>query len=279
MATPLLTHHSLPGALGPILVDVRTTSREAVMPAVLIHHGFKGFKDFAFLPVFADRLARAGFTAVTVSVSGSGVDEAGNFTHLDRFAVNTYSRELDDLGTVIKALDRGAFGTATPTSIGVVGHSRGGGMALCLARETPRISAVVTWAAIGNARRHTDEELAAWREAGTIKILHQRTRQYLPLNYEVAEDYLRDEQGRFDIPLAAKTIARPWLLVHGTADESVPISEAGALAQCAADPRSEALYLEGAGHTFGTVHPWAGPTADSEKLFDATTRFLTRHLE
>ncbi len=279
MATPLLTHHSLPGALGPILVDVRTTSREAVMPAVLIHHGFKGFKDFAFLPAFADRLARAGFTAVTVSVSGSGVDEAGNFTHLDRFAVSTYSRELDDLGAVIKALDRGAFGTATPTSIGLVGHSRGGGMALCLARETPRIGAVVTWAAIGNARRHTAAELAVWREAGTIKILHQRTRQYLPLNYEVAEDYLRDTAGRFDIPLAAKTLARPWLLVHGTADESVPISEACALAQCAADPRSEALYLEGAGHTFGTVHPWAGPTADSEKLFDATTRFLTRHLE
>jgi dienelactone hydrolase len=279
MATPLLIHHTLPGALGPILVDVRTTPRESAMPAVLIHHGFKGFKDFALLPAFADRLARAGFTAVTVSVSGSGVDEAGNFTHLDRFAGNTYSRELDDLGAVIKALDRGAFDTATPTSIGVVGHSRGGGMALCLARETPRIGAVVTWAAIGTARRHTAEELAAWREAGTIKILHQRTRQYLPLNYEVAEDYLRDTAGRFDIPLAAKTLARPWLLVHGTADESVPVSEAYALAQCAADPRSEALYLEGAGHTFGTAHPWAGPTADSERLFDATTRFLTRYLE
>jgi hypothetical protein len=54
MATPLLLHHSLPGALGPILVDVRTTSREADLPAVLIHHGFKGFKDFALLPCFAD---------------------------------------------------------------------------------------------------------------------------------------------------------------------------------------------------------------------------------
>lgn len=279
MATPLLTHHSLPGALGPILVDIRATTREVAMPAVLIHHGFKGFKDFALLPLFADRLARAGFTALTVSVSGSGVDEAGNFTHLDRFAVNTYSRELDDLGAVIDALDRGTFGTSSPTSIGIVGHSRGGGMALCLARETPRIGAVVTWAAISTARRHTEEELAAWRAVGTIEILHQRTREYLPLSYEVVEDYLEHEQGRFNIPVAAATIARPWFLVHGTADETVPVSEARALAECAADPRSEALYLEGAGHTFGTVHPWAGPTTDSEKLFDATARFLSRHLE
>ena len=68
MATPLLIHHSIPGALGPILVDVRTTPSEGAMPAVLIHHGFKGFEDFALLPSFADRLARAGFIAVTVSV-------------------------------------------------------------------------------------------------------------------------------------------------------------------------------------------------------------------
>lgn len=279
MATPLLTHHSLPGALGPILVDVRATTREIAMPAVLIHHGFKGFKDYALLPLFADRLARAGFTAITASVSGSGVDESGNFTHPERFAVNTYTRELDDLGVVIDALDGGALGTVRPTSVGIVGHSRGGGMALCLARETPRIGAVVTWAAIGTARRHTEQEVAAWRKAGTIEILNQRTRQYLPLDYVVVEDYLKHEHDRFNIPLAAATIARPWLLIHGTADETVPVSEARALAECAADPRSEALFVEGAGHTFGTVHPWAGPTAHSEQLFDATARFLSRHLE
>jgi dienelactone hydrolase len=279
MATPLLTHHSLPGALGPILVDVRATSRSTAMPAVIVHHGFKGFKDYAFIPPFADRLARAGFTAITASVSGSGVDAEGNFTHLERFAVNTYSRELDDLGLVIRALDRGELGTAPPTSLGIVGHSRGGGMALCLARETPWISAVVTWAALGKARRHSDEELAAWRKAGTIEVLHQRIRQYLPLDFVVAEDCLLHEQGRLNIPQAAATLDRPWLLIHGTSDETVPIEEGRALASNATDPRFEALYLEGAGHTFGAVHPWAGPTPHTEQLFDATTRFLSRYLE
>lgn len=278
MATPTLSHHIVPGALGEILVDVRAASRGPGQPAVLVHHGFKGFKDYAFLPIFAERLARAGFTAVNLSVSGAGVDAAGNFTRLDRFASNTYSRELDDLGVVIRALCAGELGNAPPSSLGVVGHSRGGGMALCLARETAAIGAVATWAAIGQARRHNDAELAAWRKAGTVAILHQRLRIHLPLNFEVVEDCLLHEQGRFNIPEAAHSLGRPWLQVHGTADQTVKFSEAESLA-LAAGVGHQPLFLEGADHTFGTTHPWSGTTPDSERAFDATVRFFSRVLK
>lgn len=277
MATPTLTHHLLPGALGEILVDVRAASRDQAQPAVLLVHGFKGFKDYAFLPVFAERLAKSGFVAVTASVSGAGVDAEGNFTRLDRFAVNTYSRELDDLGAVVRALLAGTLGTAAPSRLGVVGHSRGGGMALLLARETPAIGAVATWAAIGRARRHSDAELAAWRAVGTIRILHQRLRIHLPLAYDVAEDCLAHEHGRLDIPAAAAGLERPWLQVHGTADQTVPFAEAEALA-AGAGAGHELLALEGADHTFGAQHPWGGETPDVARLFDRTARFLARHL-
>lgn len=278
MATPTLTHHVLPGALGEILVDVRAASRDHAQPAVLLVHGFKGFKDYAFLPVFAERLAKSGFVAVTVSVSGAGVDADGNFTLLDRFAVNTYSKELDDLGVVVRALQAGELGTAAPSSLGVVGHSRGGGMALLLARETPAIRAVVTWAAIGQARRHSDEELAAWRTLGTIKILHQRLRIHLPLAFDVAEDCLAHEHGRLDIPAAAATLGRPWLQVHGKTDGTVPFAEAEAITAVAGGGH-ETLFLDGADHTFGATHPWAGPTPAMTQVFDTTARFLARHLE
>lgn len=277
MATPMLTHHTLPGALGEILVDVRTTSRDVRLPAVLIVHGFKGFKDYAFFPPIAERLARAGFVAVTASVSGSGVDGAGNFTRLEQFASNTYSRELDDLGIVIRALLSGQLGVKVPSSLGVVGHSRGGGMVLCLARETPAITSVVTWAAISKARRHSEAELEAWRTVGTIKVLHQRLRIHLPLNYEVAEDCLRHEHGRLDIPEAAHTLGRPWLQVHGTGDSSVRFDEAESLAAVAGSMH-ETLFLPEADHTFGAKHPWAGPTADFQRVADATVTFLSKTL-
>ena len=277
MATPTRTTHRLPGALGEILVDVRAASRATPQPAVLLVHGFKGFKDYAFLPPFAERLAKGGFAAITVSVSGSGVDEAGDFTRLDRFRKNTYSIELDDLHVVVRALLAGELDLAPPTSLGVVGHSRGGGMALLLAREVPAVRAVATWAGIGVARRHTDRELAMWRKLGTIEILHQRLRIRLPLDFDVAEDCLAHEHGRLDIPAASRALARPWLQVHGTADGTVTFEEAERLAADAGTGH-ESLWLEGADHTFGAVHPWRGPTPECERVFDATARFLARHL-
>ncbi|HET9134607.1 MAG TPA: dienelactone hydrolase family protein [Gemmatimonadales bacterium] len=277
MATPTRTSHRIPGALGEILVDVRAASRATPQPAVLLVHGFKGFKDYAFLPPFAERLAKAGFAAVTVSVSGSGVDEAGDFTRLERFRKNTYSIELDDLHVTVQALRAGELGVAPPTSLGVVGHSRGGGMALLFAREVPAVRAVATWAGIGVARRHTDRELEIWRKLGTIEILHQRLRIRLPLDFDVAEDCLAHEHGRLDIPAAARALDRPWLQVHGTADGTVTFEEAERLA-ADAGAGHEPLWLEGADHTFGAVHPWRGPTPACEQVFDATARFLARHL-
>lgn len=279
MATPVLSRRSLPGALGEILVDLRTTAPASRQPAVLLVHGFKGFKDYSFIPVFADRLARAGFTAVSVSVSGAGVDDAGEFTRLDRFAVNTYSRELDDLHSVVDSLRQGDLGVPAPSSLGVVGHSRGGGMALLLAGEEPAIGAVATWAGIGRMRRHSDAEIAVWKRLGRIEIPHQRLRIPLPLDYEVAEDYLRHADTRFDLGRAVAGLGRPWLQVHGTADQTVGIGEADELAARAEPGLVRRLIIEGADHTFGSRHPWAGISDHAEQVFGATTAFLSRHLD
>ena len=65
MATPTLTRHELAGTLGPIYVDVRAGGRATPRPAVVVLHGFKGFKDWGFFPPFAERIARAGMTAGT----------------------------------------------------------------------------------------------------------------------------------------------------------------------------------------------------------------------
>jgi fermentation-respiration switch protein FrsA (DUF1100 family) len=118
-----------------------------------------------------------------------------------------------------------------------------------------------------------------WQRLGTIEIPHARLGINLPLNYVVAEDCLRHEAGRLNISLAAATLNRPWLLVHGTEDESVPLAEAHELLQQSDRSWTEALFIEGAGHTFGATHPWQGPTDHTERLFDATARFFIHHLD
>ena len=78
-------------------------------------------------PPFAERMARAGFTAVSLNFSGSGVDDGGEFTLPERFGHNTFTAEIRDARAVIDALTRGELGIAPPPSLGLVGHSRGGG--------------------------------------------------------------------------------------------------------------------------------------------------------
>jgi uncharacterized protein len=276
MATSVVSHHQIDGALGPILIDVRTTSPRARQPAVLVLHGFRGYKSVGLLVAIAERLARAGFTAVNVSVSGAGVDEAGEFQYPERFAHNTYSREMNDIRQVIAAILEGKLGVAIPSALGLLGYSRGGGVALCIAREVPAVDAVVTWAAIATIRRYTDEEIEAWRALGRITT-ETRTGEPLPMDFEIVEDALAHAD-RFDIGLAARLLQRPWLLVQGTEDDTVPVEEGGELALQSTDERFESLLIPGADHAFTARQPWERMTPQLEKLFNATTRFFSRHL-
>ena len=275
MATPVLETFALDGALGPIAVDVRAQSRTAARPAVLIVHGFKGFKDWGMFPPFAERLARSGVTAISCNVSGSGMT-GETFTHPDRFARNSYSREVADIRTVIEAVQSGALGVAPPPRLGLVGHSRGGGTSILAAARDSRVSALVTWAAISTVRRWDEITMASWRAAGRLEVLNGRTGDVMPMLVEVLDDALANADDTLDIAAAAARLTAPWLIVQGTADAAVPPSEAEALR--AAAPAAELLLLEGAGHTFGTVHPWRGSTPDFDRTMEATIRWFARWL-
>jgi uncharacterized protein len=278
MATPTLTKHALSGTLGEILVDVRAGGRGSPRPAVVVVPGFKGFKDWGMFPPFAERLARAGISAVSVNLSGSGVDDAGDFTLIDRFGHNTYSAELDDALQVVDALVRGALGVAPPSSIGLVGHSRGGGIGVLAAAEDRRIAALATWAAISSVERWSPAEQRAWREAGVKEIVNARTGQRLPLYPDVLDDIDSHAAVRLDILGAAGRLAIPWLIVHGAEDESVSSLEAEALHAAARGDLARHLPIAGAGHTFGTVHPWRGETPAFRLVADETLGFLAAHL-
>ena len=278
MATPTLSKATIPGVLGPLFIDVRAANRHQPGPAVIVLHGFKGFKDWGMFPPFAERLAKAGFTAVSFNVSGSGVDDAGASVFPERFGHNTFGAEVRDLDTVLAALDAGQLGVARPSSVGLVGHSRGGGMAILWAARQPRISALVTWAAIATVRRWNPDQCRAWREAGVLQIVNARTKEVLPMYLDTLDEIEALGATTLDIEAAAAAVAVPWLLVHGAADEAVPLAEATRLAALARPGTVEPLVVEGAGHTFGAVHPLAGIPAHLELVFDGSIRLLSRSL-
>ncbi|MGE0351690.1 MAG: alpha/beta hydrolase family protein [Gemmatimonadales bacterium] len=271
MATPTLQKCSLPGALGPILIDLRTGEPGRPRPAVVVLHGFKGFKDWGMFPPLAERLARAGFAVVSYNASGSGVDDAGEFSFPERFGRNTYSAELEDLGRVLEALRSGNLGASAPSAVSLVGHSRGGGIAVLHAARDPGIATLVTWAAIGSVDRWSDPAKEAWRRRGYVNIQNARTGQVMPLGTGILDDIAQGAGNGLNIRRAAAGVKAPWLILHGEADESVDVADARALA--AANPAATLKLIPEAGHTFGAVHPFKGMTPELEQVFDATVKW------
>ncbi len=281
MATPTRTSHRLPGDLGEILIDVRAGGRDSPRPAIVVVHGWKGFKDWGMFPPLAERLARAGFATVTFNLSGSGVNDEGELVWPDRFARDTYTAELNDVETVVDALAMGELGVAPPSSIGLVGHSRGGGVGVLHAARDPRIRALVTWAAISSVERWSPHVVSEWRSAGSIEVLNTRTGQRLQLITDILDEVERHAGGSLDILGAANRVAIPWLIVHGTEDEAVTHKEADALRAASPLGTTRLLAVEESGHTFGAAHPWDSQKHDTpalRRVFDMTLAWFAAHL-
>ncbi len=278
MATPKLSDVTLPGTLGEIQVSVRAAGRSSPRPAVVLLHGYKGFRTWGFFPTLADRLARAGFSAVTFSASGSGVDAAGEFVHPDRFGHNTYSAELADLRLVLTALWEGKLGTAAPTALGLMGHSRGGGIAVLQSARDQRVGALVTWATIGTVDRWSAATKADWRAKGRIDVINSRTHQVLPQYVDVLEEVEKQGGNRLDLELAAREVKAPWLLLHGEDDDNVPSAESERLHAASGKGTTELKIVSSTGHTFGGKHPLEGIPEPLERTMQATVNFFGAHI-
>jgi pimeloyl-ACP methyl ester carboxylesterase len=265
----------------PLRGDVLLPDGEAAArPTVVVCHGFKGFKNWGFFPELGRRLAQGGFLAILFNFSGSGIGpDLENFTDLDCFAGDTMSRQLDDLGCILDALETGRLPDAAPDldRMAVLGHSRGGATALLRAREDRRIRAVVTWASVSTLWRYSERELEAWKRQGFLEFLNTRTQQQMRIDYAAVAD-LEKNRERYDVVRAVAELRVPLLLVHGEQDLSVPVQEGRDL-RAARTPGNTTLHeVKGAGHTFGAVHPWAGTTPALDEAMGVSLEWLQGHL-
>ena len=264
----------------PIRGNIHVPAHADRAPVIVICHGFKGFKDWGSFPAVAAWFAAAGWYAVRFNFSLNGIGEDGvTFTRLEDFRRNTLTRELDDLSDVLDAvLDRRILPVDADTGrLALLGHSRGGGVAILQTASDPRVRALVTWAAVATFDRWGPESKRLWRERGVLDVLNARTNQLMPLGVEVLEDFERNA-ARLDVLDAAARIDVPFLVVHGDQDVSVPAEEARRL-HAAARPSVVTLeIIPNTDHVFGAAHPFQGLARPLTDVLETTNAWLARNL-
>ena len=285
----MLTHASFlltdAGHGRPFEADVTYRADGCPKPMVLFVHGFKGFKDWGHFPLLANYFAEQGFVFAKLNLSHNGIviGGTGDLEDLEAFGRNNFSIELDDIGLVLDVLCAPGASPVpaaelNPNRLALVGHSRGGGLALLKAAEDPRVTAVATWAGIAEIdQRWPQAVLDEWQRTGVLHVPNVRTGQALPLHYQIVEDYVANRT-RLDIAHnVRRQLRQPLLLVHGDADETVPVAAAHALH--ALRPDAELRLVPGAMHMFGGAHPWPAATLPepARAVAEHTARFFQQH--
>jgi uncharacterized protein len=252
----------------PIRGNLEIPKRDA-RALVAVVHGFKGFKDWGFFPWLSEHLCHHRVAVCRFNMSRSGIGEdPETFDRLDLFADDTYSTQLNDLVDVVEH----ARARLPRLPLFLLGHSRGGGVALLASRMIGDLRGVITWSAIARADRWDDDTKKAWRRDGHLDVLNARTQQTMRMSPRILDDYDANAE-RLNILDSASRIEVPLLVVHGGADESVPVAEATEISSRARD--ASLLIVESATHTYNAIHPLIHVPRELVYAAEVTASFIS----
>lgn len=244
---------------------------ERARALVVIVHGFKGFKDWGFFPWVAQRLMQHRLVVCRFNMSRSGIgDDPESFDRLDLFEHDTYSTQLADLRTVVHYAQQQY--PALPTFL--LGHSRGGGVALLGAQDVEGLHGVAVWSPISRCDRWDEPTKRDWRASGHLDVVNARTKQVMRMSPRMIDDYDANRE-RLDITAAASRLRVPLFVLHGGRDDSVPVDEGRLIAAQHHD--ASILVLDGAGHTFNAIHPLVHVPHELLLAAEATAHFFNAY--
>ncbi len=260
--------------------DVHVPAGSGPHPVVVGVHGFKGFRNWGFWPHIAAGLAAHGIACVRYDASHNGVGPGGLlFDEKELFERNTWGREEEDLARVLDAVRAGALPGAaalTPERLGLIGHSRGGGLVVVRTAADSAVRAAVVLAPVATTLRFSDDAVRQARIDGFAPIVNTRTGEVLRFGRD-AIDELGARTDLHDIAAShAAQIGVPLLVCHGSVDPAVSPDEGRRIA--AAAPGGRFDEFTGADHVLDCRHPWQGATAHFERFVEEAAAHFRAHL-
>lgn len=198
---------------------------------VVLGHGVTGNKDRPLLVALANGLAELGWPCLRISFSGNGGSDG-------KFEEATVTKESGDLLDLLDQLPDGV-------RVAYCGHSMGGAVGVKTAAADRRIEVLVNLAGMIRTKEFCDREFGdvtpdegkMWDEEGC------------PLSQAYVDDMAEID----DLLPAVAELKRPFLMIHGTADDVVLPRDSRDACDVAAEPK-RLVEIAGAGHSFEGHH-------------------------
>lgn len=245
------THHDK-----PINFDYRVASGNSKKPLIIFLHGFKGFKDWGHFNLIADEFSNNGFHVIKVNFSHNGTSKENllDFVDLEAFGQNNFSIELNDIDDILNHIfyNKEINDSIDLDNISLVGHSRGGSTALIKAKQDNRIKSIITWGSPLDIITRYGTEDNQWKQNGTKYIYNGRTKQEMPLHYQLVNDVQQNKKS-FDIYTLLENIKTNTLIIHSKEDTTVPWEETQLIPK---NSFINIVLLNNGSHTFDGQHPY-----------------------
>lgn len=213
---------------------------------VILGHGLTGNKDRPLLVALAEGLSEIGWPCLRISYAGNGGSEG-------RFEDSCISKDVRDLQAVLDMVPEN-------TNAVYAGHSMGGAAGVLTAARDIRICALVSLAGM----THT----AAFVEREFGDVTPDQGFMWEDENFPLSRNFVDDLTIIGSTLPAAEAVTQPWLLIHGDADDLVPVQD-GRDAFEAAICEKELLEIAGAGHAFDE--------SSYPEIVSVMDRWLTTH--
>jgi pimeloyl-ACP methyl ester carboxylesterase len=194
---------------------------------VVLGHGVTGNKDRPLLVAIAEGLAKKGWPCIRFSFSGNG-DSEGEFEH------SNITKEVDDLKSILNSVPQ-------EKRIAYVGHSMGAAVGVKAASGGMWIQCLISLAGM------VDTAGFVKREFGDV--VPGKGFMWDEENCPLSENYVNDLNEISSILPDAATVACPWLLIHGTEDDVVPVEDSRRAFEAACCDK-KLIEIPGAGHSF-----------------------------
>lgn len=216
-------------------------NKEKQYPAIIILHGFTGYKEEAHLEELARTLVKNGFVAIRFDCSGSGESEG---TFEKDYLVSNYLKDIECVYHYVRTLK-----FIDENKIGVAGHSMGGMLSIIFASQQPKIALCIAISSPTTmvAADWIKAAMEEWERVGWLYEEISRDGSQIKIPFSFIMD-----ANKYDALDFIKKLRCPLLIILGLIDDVVSPNDTREIFK-KAKAKKELIEIEGMGHDYKKV--------------------------